>query len=226
MSAHWLYSAAFLLGLTGAVHCFGMCGGIVAALTLGLPQEATWRNRLPFLVAYNIGRISSYVVAGMLAGGLGAWATHLAAVHSAQLVLQIFAGLCMILLGLYLAGWSRLLSRVEQAGGLLWRRIEPFGRRYLPVCTWQQAWSIGLVWGWLPCGLVYSVLVWAISAGGAIQGGLLMFSFGLGTLPALLSMGAATAKLAHWMRRPAVRIGAGILVIIFGINQVFLVLRG
>ena len=124
------FLAAFLIGLSGGAHCFGMCGGIVGALTLGLPAtlDRPLLGRLPFLLAYNLGRLLSYVVAGMLAGGVGAWATHLMSVHQAQLTLQILAGLFMILLGLYLAGWWMGLARVEQAGGRLWRRIEPLGR--------------------------------------------------------------------------------------------------
>lgn len=225
MTPDWLYPAAFLIGLTGGVHCFGMCGGIVGALTLGLPPSATWRTRLPFLLAYNLGRIISYIAAGTLAGGVGAWAAQLISVHRAQLGLQIVAGLFMILLGLYLAGWQGTLSRLERAGGVLWRRIEPLGRRFFPVRTPFHALGIGLVWGWLPCGLVYSVLVWAIGAGGALQGGLLLLSFGLGTLPTLLAMGAAAATLAGFIRRPRVRTVAGMLVILFGIYQVALVIR-
>ena len=222
MDSNTLFLAAFLLGLTGGVHCFGMCGGIVGALTLGLPPapgHSPW-TRWPYLLAYNLGRIASYTAAGALAGGVGAWATHWLAVHHAQLALQIFAGLFMILLGCYLAGWWLLLARMEQAGGVLWRRIEPLGRRLFPVRTPVRALGIGLVWGWLPCGLVYSVLVWAIAAGGAAQGALLLLSFGLGTLPVLLAMGATAATLAGFVRRPAVRHAAGALVVLFGVYQI------
>jgi sulfite exporter TauE/SafE len=221
------FLAAFLIGLSGGAHCFGMCGGIVGALTLGLPAP-TGRpllGRWPFLLAYNLGRLISYVAAGMLAGGVGAWAAHLLAVHRAQLTLQLLAGLFMILLGLYLAGWWTGLARLEQAGGRLWRRIEPLGRRLLPVRTPGRALGIGLVWGWLPCGLVYSVLVWAMGAGGALNGGLLMLCFGLGTLPALLAMGAFAATLARFIRHPWFRQVAGALVIGFGIYQIALAAR-
>ena len=227
MTPDLLYPAAFLIGLTGGVHCFGMCGGIVGALTLGLPPTRghPLRTRLPFLLAYNLGRITSYVTAGTLAGGVGAWAAHLISVHHAQLGLQIIAGLFMILLGLYLAGWQGTLSRLERAGGALWRRIEPLGRRFFPVRTPLQALGIGLVWGWLPCGLVYSVLVWAMGAGGALEGGLLLLSFGLGTLPTLLAMGTVAATLAGFVRRPGVRAAAGALVILFGIYEISLAVK-
>lgn len=221
------FLAAFLIGLTGGVHCVGMCGGIVGALTLGLPlaRERPLLARLPFLLAYNTGRIASYVTAGALAGGVGAWAANLVSVHRAQLGLQVVAGLFMILLGLYLAGWWPVLGHLERAGGVLWRRIEPLGRRLLPVRTLPQALGIGLVWGWLPCGLVYSALVWAIGAGGAGKGALLLLGFGLGTLPALLAMGTAAVALANWARRPIMRRAAGTLVVLFGVYEIGLVAR-
>lgn len=221
------FLAAFLIGLTGGVHCVGMCGGIVGALTLGLPlvRERPLLARLPFLLAYNTGRIASYVAAGALAGGVGAWAANLVSVHRAQLGLQVVAGLFMILLGLYLAGWWPVLGHLERAGGVLWRRIEPLGRRLLPVRTLPQALGIGLVWGWLPCGLVYSALVWAIGAGGAGKGALLLLGFGLGTLPALLAMGTAAVALANWARRPIMRRAAGTLVVLFGVYEIGLAAR-
>ena len=218
------FLAAFLIGLSGGAHCFGMCGGIVGALTLGLPMTPgqPWRGRLPLLLTYNLGRLLSYMIAGALAGGVGAWTTHLVAVYQVQLTLQLLAGGFMIVLGLYLAGWWSGLTRLERAGGRLWRRIEPLGRRWLPVRTPGQALGIGLIWGWLPCGLVYSVLVWAIGAGGALNGAALMLCFGLGTLPALLAMGAFAATLAGFMRRTGVRRGMGALVILFGLYQIAL----
>ena len=221
------FLAAFLIGLTGGVHCVGMCGGIVGALTLGLPlaRERPLLARLPFLLAYNTGRIASYVAAGALAGGVGAWAANLVSVHRAQLGLQVVAGLFMILLGLYLAGWWPVLGHLERAGGVLWRRIEPLGRRLLPVRTLPQALGLGLGWGWLPCGLVSRALVWAIGAGGAGKGALLLLGFGLGTLPALLAMGTAAAVLAGWVRRPIVRQTAGALVVLFGIYEIGLAAR-
>ena len=127
----------------------------------------------------------------------------------------------MILLGLYLAGWWSGLARVERAGGLLWKRIEPLGRRLLPVRSPWQALLLGMVWGWLPCGLVYSVLIWSLSAGGMLQGALLMGAFGLGTLPNLLLMGAAAGWLAGTLRQPLVRRIAGTLVILLGLAMLF-----
>ncbi len=206
--------SAFVVGLLGGVHCAGMCGGIVGALSFGLPDSG---RRWSILIAYNAGRISSYTAAGALMGALGFYFSGLLPVQTAQRLLLTLAGLFLVLMGLYLAGWWDALSRVERFGGLLWRRIEPLGRGLLPVRSARQGFLLGLLWGWLPCGLVYSALVWTVTAGGALQGASLMLAFGLGTLPNLLLMGVAAAQLNRWVRNPAIRSIAGGLVILFGL---------
>ncbi len=215
----WLpYISALVVGLLGGVHCVGMCGGIVSALTFGLPESE--RNRfaslLPFQIAYNAGRICSYVIAGAIMGGIGLLLADLMPVHLAQRVLLGIAGLFMVLLGLYLAGWWGILSRVELAGSCLWRRIEPLGRKLLPVQTPGQALKIGMVWGWFPCGLVYSMLINAIAAGGVLNGAGVMLAFGLGTLPNLMLMGVLAGAVSRFTRSPLTRQIAGAAVMLFG----------
>ncbi|MDQ7015994.1 MAG: sulfite exporter TauE/SafE family protein [Gammaproteobacteria bacterium] len=210
------YLAAFLVGLLGGVHCVGMCGGIVAALSLGLPEQAG-RKSWPLLLGYNLGRIASYSVAGAMMGGVGLLAVQLSDLHQVQLVLQLFAALMMIVLGLYLAGWWFGLNRVERLGGKVWALMEPLGRRFLPVKTPQRALLLGSIWGWLPCGMVYSVLIWALAAGEPLKGALLLFSFGLGTLPNLLAMGLFAHRLRRWVQSLWLRRLAGLLVIFFGL---------
>lgn len=211
------FLSALLVGFFGGVHCVGMCGGIVGALAFGLPEHLRSRpaGAWPFHLAYNLGRIASYTLAGALAGGFGAGLLQLTEVRQAQQVLQIFAALFMAALGLYLGGWWSGLRYVERMGGSVWRRIEPLGRSLLPVATPTRAFMLGLVWGWLPCGLVYSVLIWTLTAGSALQGAQLMLAFGLGTLPNLLLMGALAAQLASFARQPWPRRVAGGLVLAF-----------
>lgn len=206
-------ASAFIVGLLGGVHCAGMCGGIVGALSLGAQDG----RQLPLLLAYNVGRIASYTLAGALMGALGYFFSGLLPVQVAQRVLLTLAGLFLVLMGLYLGGWWSALARLEKAGGHLWRRIEPLGRGLLPVRNVRQGLLLGALWGWLPCGLVYSALVWTVSAGGALQGAALMLAFGLGTLPNLFLMGVAAQQLNRWIRHPMVRRLAGLLVIGFGI---------
>lgn len=219
MSEGMTLLTAFLVGLLGGVHCVGMCGGIVGTLTMGLPREVrnSLARLLPYQLAYNGGRILGYTAAGALMGGLGTLIAVLVPVQTAQRALYLVAAVFMILLGLYLGGWWRGLARLERLGTGLWRRIEPLGRRLLPIRSPLAAVGLGFVWAWIPCGLVYSVLIWSVSAGGAAEGALLMLAFGLGTLPNLLGMGmlaGAAARLADqvWVRR-----GAGLLVLGFGV---------
>ncbi len=209
---------AFVVGLLGGVHCLGMCGGIVGALTFGLPENRRKGIRfLPFQLAYNAGRILSYTLAGAIAGGIGVLLAGVLPVQQAQNILIVMAAVFMILMGLYIGGWWNGLTFLEKAGGSLWHRLEPLGRKMMPVKSPLQAFALGLVWGWLPCGLVYSVLVWAISAGSAMQGAMLMAAFGLGTLPNLLLMGVAAGWLGQRVKKPAVRYVAGGLIIGYGI---------
>jgi sulfite exporter TauE/SafE len=219
-------ASAFVVGLLGGVHCIGMCGGIVSTLTFGLPQEARGRlsATVPFQLAYNLGRIISYTLAGALVGGLGFLLAQALPLYHAQRVLYLVAGLFMLALGLYLAGWWPGVARLEQLGGGLWRRLEPLGRGLMPVRTARQALALGLVWGWLPCGLVYSVLVWTVSAGGALEGAALMLAFGLGTLPNLLLMGLVAGGILRWTRKAWVRRGAGLMVMGFGLYTLWQVL--
>ena len=213
------YAIAPVVGLLSAVHCIGMCGGIVGALGFGLAasRRDDPRAMLPLLLAYNLGRIASYGLAGLLAGGLGMLLASSLPVWYAQRALLLLAGLFMLGLGLYLGGWWFGLGRIERLGGALWRRIEPLARRWLPVRSASQALVLGTLWGWVPCGLVYSVLVWALSAGSPLRGAGLMLAFGLGTLPNLLLMGVAAGSLAAWLRRRGVRQMAGGLVAGFGL---------
>ncbi len=215
------YLGAFIVGLLGGVHCLGMCGAIISALTFGQPQQNAISPGFWLLqLAYNLGRILSYMLAGAIAGGIGLLLAQAGPLQRTQMILNVAAGLFMILLGLYLGGWWNAIARVEQAGTGIWRRIEPLGRRLLPVRSPAHALLLGMVWGWLPCGLVYSSLIWSMSAGGMSKGALLMGSFGLGTLPNLLLMGAAAGWLSRLMRKPASRKIAGGLVIILGILMV------
>ncbi len=210
------YFSAFLVGLLGGVHCVAMCGGIVGALSFGVAPE---NGRVPwsYLLVYNVGRIGSYTLAGALVGGISWLAGQWFEVHLWQKGLQMLAGLFMLALGLYIAGWWRGLAKVERAGGWFWQRIEPFGRRLLPVRSVSHAFILGLLWGWLPCSLVYSVLIWAIASGSPLQGGELLLSFGLGTLPNLLAMGAFALTLRTLVQRTWLRQLAGVLIIGFGL---------
>lgn len=203
--------ALFLVGLLGGTHCVGMCGGIVGALSMG--GQSRWSMHL----AYNAGRIFSYAAAGMAAGALGGASLALQNQWPVRTGLFVLANLMLVALGFYLLGVTRFLAPVEGLGQRLWRHVQPLGRRFLPARTVAQAFPLGLVWGWLPCGLVYSALATALSAGSSGRGALMMLAFGLGTLPNLLLAGMVLGRLQDWVRRPLVRRASGLLVLGFGL---------
>ena len=203
-----LAAAAFAAGLLGGVHCAGMCGGIAASLSAASRGPA-----LPRQLAFNAGRIASYSAAGAVAGGAGGVLLASGAVLSAQAAMLVAANVLMILLGLYVAGWGRMLLRVEAMGAPVWRRIEPLRRRCFPIDSGPKAFAAGAVWGWVPCGLVYSMLALALASGGALEGALVMAAFGAGTLPNLLAAGFAAQRVLALRRNPWIRRGAGTLIV-------------
>jgi hypothetical protein len=207
-----LLLSALILGLLGGGHCLGMCGGLMSALTLAIPAEQR-AQRFKLLLAYNLGRILSYACAGLLLG-LAGWAVTNS---PAAMLLRVLAGLLLIAMGLYLAGWWSGLTRIEALGRGLWRHIQPLTRRFMPVTNVPRALILGGLWGWLPCGLVYSTLLWASSQGNALDSAALMLTFGLGTLPVLLATGMAAERLTALLRKRGVRLAGGVLVMLFGV---------
>ena len=213
------YFALFLIGLLGGAHCIGMCGGIVSALSMGVG------SRLALHLAYNSGRIISYALAGAIAGALGGASLALADQLPVRIILFVLANLMLVALGLYLMGVTQALAFSERFGQKLWRHVQPLTRRYLPARTVAQAFPLGLLWGWLPCGLVYSALVTAMTSGSALHGGGMMLAFGLGTLPHLMIAGLLAVRLKAYAAKPAVRFLAGLLVLAFGLRGLFAAIR-
>jgi sulfite exporter TauE/SafE len=207
-----LLGSALVLGLLGGGHCLGMCGGLMGALTLAIPPEQRGR-RLRLLLAYNLGRILSYAAAGLLLGLAGV------AVASSPLAtgLRVVAALLLIAMGLYLAGWWSGLTRIEALGRGLWRHVQPLATRLLPVSSLPRALLLGALWGWLPCGLVYSTLLWAASQGDALHSAALMLAFGVGTWPVLLATGLAAERVGSVLRNRSVRMAGGVMVMLFGL---------
>lgn len=212
---------AFLLGLASGVHCIGMCGGIVGAFSAqGVvrgPSAVARAPSLRLLGAFNAGRVSSYALAGAMAGALGGVGALAAGMVDLQRLLYVVANVFLVLIGLHLAGVSPFLARFERLGAPVWRRIQPLAARMLPADTPLRAWLAGSMWGWLPCGLVYGMLATAVAAGSAGGGALAMLAFGLGTVPNLMLAGLALARLRRFVARRAVRLTAGGLVLGFGV---------
>jgi len=210
------YGAAFLIGLLGGAHCVGMCGGIINALSFAIPTDKRNPVKLNLiLLSYNLGRISSYTLIGVLVGAIGWMAQD--ALGPVSFVMRIIAGILLITMGLYLTGWWTGLRKLEELGGYLWRYIEPAGKNLLPVNGSGQAFVLGAIWGWLPCGMVYSVLTLAAVAGNAWDAGLLMLCFGLGTLPVMFLTGRFAQVSKGFLQTSVVRNIAGTLILLFGV---------
>ncbi|MBL8510109.1 MAG: sulfite exporter TauE/SafE family protein [Betaproteobacteria bacterium] len=246
MTADWAWlTAALLTGLMSSGHCLGMCALPMSALLMqGSPGSNVTRvpaaigrggqaaasvanpgSAFPIrLVAYNLGRIGSYTLAGALAGWLGMtlgsrWL--IAGISPLRLCLFILANLMIILTGLYLAGWGQGLAPLERLGRRGWRHLAPLAGRFMPARTPMQATLLGALWGWIPCGLVYAMLVTAMARASALQGALSLAAFGMGTLPMMLGVGALSDRLSHRLRdklrQPTWRRVTAVLVITLGL---------
>jgi len=216
MTAEGGLLAALVAGLLGSTHCLGMCGGIAGWFGLNTAVRGA-AGRSGFALAYNTGRIGGYVALGALVGFLGAAGGSVFGLREWGPALRLAFGLVIVLIGLQLAfGWNPLRP-LEAWGARGWQKLAPLTGRLLPARTPLHAVGLGVLWGWLPCGLVYSVLLAAAVAGGAAEGALVMAAFGLGTLPAMVLATAGAARLASLTRRTGVRRAAGALVVLAGL---------
>jgi sulfite exporter TauE/SafE len=225
----------FLIGMLGSIHCVGMCGGIVSALSAAapsarvillqpaagngaaLPTGQSYFKSLSRVLAYNSGRLASYTLAGALAGGLAQSVRVFASLSSLQIGAYWLTNLILIALGLHLMDAWCGLNRLEAFGQIVWRQIQPAIKFFLPMDNPAKALMLGALWGWLPCGMVYSVLLTAMLSGDAQSGAKVMLAFGLGTLPMLFMLGALGMRLQRWSLAPRLRIGGGLIVLLFGI---------
>lgn len=208
--------SALIAGLAGGVHCAGMCGGIVHALC-ATPRGSHAGPRLRYLAAYNVGRIASYMCAGAIAGSIGGAGLLTRAAPALQPAFFALASLMLVAIGLYVAGMLPMLTRLEAGGASVWRAIQPWTRHLLPVNTMPRALGLGALWGWLPCGMVYAVLLTALALGSWWQGASIMLAFGVGTLPNLLGIGLMWKQVAGLRRAGALRRFAGGAVALFGV---------
>ncbi len=226
--------SAFIIGLLGSGHCIAMCGGITTMLTSALPNNKYHNNqqipvnnqseqsknnpqasKLVLVIFYNIGRIVSYCVIGAIVGFTGSIAAKNIGMPLAGL--RMFSAVFVVLLGLYLGQWLMWLNRIEALGKGLWQHISPLAQKVIPVSSPAKAFSLGAIWGWLPCGLVYSTLTWALASGSFVTGASIMLFFGLGTLPALLTLSLSYASIKNLLVKPALRKSMALMLITFGI---------
>ncbi|WP_299018679.1 sulfite exporter TauE/SafE family protein [uncultured Photobacterium sp.] len=218
------FYAAFVIGLMGAGHCLGMCGGVAAALTLGMPGQQQ-SSRWPYLFCYNIGRLVSYAIAGAIIGGAFAGVASLSGYSTALVSLRLFAAIMMILLALYIGQWWLGITKIERAGQYLWRYLSPTAKSLLPLKSPISALPFGLLWGWLPCGLVYSTLSWAAVSGSAISGAGVMFAFGIGTLPAMIAVGSMAQQLQNLLKSLYFKRASALMLLVYGLHTGYIAIK-
>jgi len=212
MSTDLLPPAAFIAGFFGSAHCIGMCGAIVVLFEQQAGSSAGWPHR----IVYNTGRLGFYALLGAVAGAGGAVVTRLSGVDKGLILLRLVAGALVIAIGLNLLfNWSATRF-IEQAGAGIWRRLSPLAKFILPVSTLPRAFAAGLLWGALPCGLVYSAVALGATTGSPAAGALTMLAFWIGTVPAMVLAGASAARLTAWRANRTFRAVAGVTMLVIG----------
>ncbi len=215
------FFSIFLIGLFSSFgHCIGMCGGFVMTYSLKIHTAGTpssfWQRFYPHLL-YNSGRILTYTFLGFFFGLLGETLKVILQVAHFQGTLEMVAGSIMVLMGLDLGGWFPL-SKGGYLPGFHWfisgiqRLIQRVNRR--------NTFQLGLALGFIPCGLVYAAGASAAASGSAIKGALLMLTFGLGTIPALILVALSTQWFSTTLRQRFLKV-ATVLVIILGLFTIY-----
>lgn len=210
MPIDWLLlGAALLTGLLGGLHCAAMCGGVATGLSLAQGARGPW----PALQT-NLGRIGGYALAGALVGGLGGSVLGLARSPALATGLRVFAGLVLVLIGLYLLDRRGRFGFLTRPAQWVWLALRPLQRRLLPATTPSRRVALGVLWGWLPCGLSVTVLGTAWLSASAMNGALIMLAFGLGTLAVMWPLTWSGQRLTGWLQARGLRgAGAGLVLL-------------
>ncbi len=213
---------AFFIGLFSSIHCVSMCGSIIGTLSLSLKPEirATKSKMIAFIFSYNFGRIFSYMLAGLIIGLIESLLTLPLGEEHGHRYLEVISALIITGAGFYIAGWFPNFAYIEKTGSRFWKTIEPYGRKLIPVATLPQAFMFGMVWGWIPCGLVYTALALAATSGDITTSTLIMLAFGLGTLPAVASTGIVSTFISRINNLHSAKQIVGMLLVLVAIYSV------
>ena len=195
-----LFLAAFSMGLFGSPHCLGMCGGIVTAFGLSM-QHVSDSKKNGLILTYHLGRLISYSLLGLIASLVGVAIFQSIMSNSAP---RIVLGAVLVLIGLAMLGLP-LFNQLEKFGMRFWQSLAPLRKKVFPIDSFGKALFAGLLWGFLPCGLVYGALMMAIAGNNIATGAALMFVFGLGTMPMLIAtqktVGMLQSSIKHFRLR-------------------------
>jgi sulfite exporter TauE/SafE len=202
---------ALVIGLLGSSHCIFMCGGLCSAVSANPQGE----KKDLHLLSYNIGRLITYALLGAVFGLIGGVVVEV--IPQMTVILRSVAGLLLVAMGLYLTRWWMGLTLLEKLGAKLFAPLQPLSKKLLPINSHPKAFSLGMLWGLLPCGLVYSTLSWSLALSDWRQSSLLMLAFGVGTLPAMLTLGVSQKKILGLLFQKNFRSVIGVAIIGMGI---------
>ena len=210
---------AFFIGLFSSLHCVTMCGSIIGTLSYSLKPEIRQdkSKMISFIFSYNLGRILSYMLAGFIIGSLESLLTLPLGEQHGHKFLQVVSAFIITGAGFYIAGWFPSFAYIEKTGSYFWKTIEPYGRKLIPVSSLQQAILFGMVWGWIPCGLVYTAVALAATSGDITISTLTMLSFGLGTLPAVMGSGIVSSFITRLTSLQKTKQVVGMLLVLVAI---------
>jgi len=214
---------AFFAGILGSGHCFGMCGGIATGLGR-LGGSVQQESRVQSALLFNLGRLLSYAMLGFLSAWVLVRTGQVLLVPGWGIVLRLLTALMIFLIGLQLLFDLKLLALIEKAGAGLWRLIQPLALSAAKLPGGGGRLLLGLSWGFLPCGLVYSILLMAAASGSALTGALVMVAFGLGTLPSMLGMSLAAPSLTAFLSDRWTRKLMGVAMLVLAVLSVSLLL--
>ncbi|WP_075189915.1 sulfite exporter TauE/SafE family protein [Maricaulis sp. W15] len=203
----------FLAGFASSLHCVGMCGGIASSLTMTLSPSAQNGARLRTLMLAQLGRVMAYVVAGGVLAALGSQAYFEFDRAEAHLILRWAGALVLVYIGLSVIGWAPSLAGFDRAGAGIQSFIATRLGHRVQAASPVMA---GLVWGLLPCGMVYATLFYALLSGSAVSGAMIMLGFGLGTMPAVTAAALGMTHILALARRQRMRLAVGLAIIILG----------
>jgi sulfite exporter TauE/SafE len=213
-------SAAFVVGMAGSVHCLAMCGGISGALGMRARGAATPQRAATLTTCYQVGRLTSYSLAGAIVGAFSELMQGMFELNRVALIARILAGLVLVSVGTGVLFKWRPLAILERLGGRLWRHMAPLAR-LIPPQGVAGSLLLGMLWGWLPCGFIYSMLIFAALKGGALQSAAMMLFFGLGTAPAVFGAGMLGAQFGRFSVVRGLHTVAGWLLLAFGALTIY-----
>nr|WP_298721954.1 sulfite exporter TauE/SafE family protein [uncultured Steroidobacter sp.] len=216
-SAALSLSAAFIAGIAGSAHCFAMCGGLAGALGMRARITATSASAaFGNALSYHAGRLGGYAMAGAICGSIGASLQAVLDLARIGATLRIASGVLLISIALRMLSPWNPLRWLESVGAKFWRRLQPLTLGTGKLTGPTRAIALGVLWGWLPCGLVYSMLLFAALTGDAANGAAILLAFGLGTLPSMLASSVLAAQVQRFLKSRWPRFASGALLLLFG----------